>query len=62
MADKKTTQLTMQEYLKIKAQVNKSKLKLKFPLALKIIMAIPLVYVLFLIIYYLVHVRMLAEH
>jgi|GEM_PF-2725477 len=58
----KTKQLTLEEYAKIKEKLTKTKLKLTFPWKIKVLFLIPLVYCLFLIIYYLVHLRFLAEH
>jgi hypothetical protein len=62
MAEKKKTQLTLAEYQKIKKSVEKKKLKLNFPWFLKLCFALPLVYVLFLLIYYLAYVRFVAIH
>lgn len=59
---KKTRQLSLEEYSKIKEKLAKSKLKLTFPWIIKICFIIPLVYCVFLIIYYIVHLRFLAEH
>jgi len=61
-ASKKVKQLTMEEYSKIKEKLAKSKLKLSFPGIIKALFIVPLVYCAFLIIYYLVHLRFLAEH
>jgi hypothetical protein len=58
----KNKQLSIEEYDKIKEKLTKSKLKLNFPWKIKILFAIPLAYCLFLIIYYLLHLRYLAEH
>ena len=58
----KTKKLSLEEYAKIKDKLTKSKLKLAFPWKIKILFVIPLVYCLFLIYYYLVHLRFLAEH
>ena len=52
----------MEEYSKIKEKLAKSKLKLSFPGIIKALFIVPLVYCAFLIIYYLVHLRFLAEH
>lgn len=67
MADKKPTnqkgkQLSLEEYGKIKEKLAKSRLKLHFPLIIKICFFIPLTYVVFLIFYYLFYLRFLAEH
>jgi hypothetical protein len=59
---KKNKQLSLAEYAKIKEKVAKSKLKLTFPWIIKICFIVPLVYCIFLIIYYLVHLRFMAEH
>ena len=58
----KSHQLSLKEYAKIKEKLTKAKLKLTFPWKIKILFAIPLVYGLFLIFYYLTHLRYLAEH
>jgi hypothetical protein len=58
----KTKQISMQEYAKIKEKIAKSKLKLTFPWIIKVCFIIPLVYCIFLIIYYLMQLRFLAEH
>ncbi|MDE2222118.1 MAG: hypothetical protein KGK03_03495 [Candidatus Omnitrophica bacterium] len=58
----KQKQLSLKEYAKIKEKLAKSKLKLTFPWIIKVCFIIPAVYCVFLIIYYLVHLRFLAEH
>ena len=58
----KAKQLSLDEYAKIKEKLAKSKLKLSFPWIIKVCFIVPLVYCLFLIIYYLIHLRFLAEH
>jgi cell division septal protein FtsQ len=58
----KGKQLSLEEYAKIKEKLTKSKLKLSFPWAIKVCFLIPLLYVLFLIVYYLLHLRFLPEH
>ncbi len=58
----KTKQLTLEEYAKIKGKLTKSKLKLTFPWIVKVCFFVPLGYCVFLIIYYLVQLRFLAEH
>lgn len=55
-------QLTLEEYSKIKEKLNISKLKLNFPWIIKACFIIPIVYGLFLLIYYLINLRFLAEH
>ncbi len=67
MADKKSSnqkgkQLSLEEYSKIKEQRAKSRLKLHFPLLVRICFFIPLAYALFLIIYYLAYLRFVSEH
>ena len=59
---KKNEQLSLEEYSKMKEKSAKSKLKLSFPWIIKACFIIPLLYALFLIIYYLVHLRFLPEH
>ena len=61
-ANQKGKQMTLAEYMKIKEQVAKSKLKLHFPWIIKVCFAIPAAYCLFLIIYFLVQLRFLSEH
>jgi hypothetical protein len=58
----KGKQLSLEEYAKIKEKLAKSKLKLSFPWIIKICFIVPLVYVLFLVLYYLIHIRFVAEH
>jgi hypothetical protein len=59
---KKAKQLTLEEYAKIKDKVAKSKLKLSFPWIIKVCFIIPVLYCVFLIIYYLIQLRFIAEH
>jgi len=59
---KKTKQLTIEEYNKIKGKLAKSKLKLSFPWIIKLCFILPLGYCAFLVIYYLVQLRFIAEH
>ena len=59
---KKAKQLTLDEYAKIKEKLAKSKLKLTFPNIIKACFIIPLIYCVFLIIYYISQLRFLAEH
>ena len=61
-ASKKDKQLTLEEYAKIKEKLAKSKLKLTFPWIIKLCFIVPLIYFAFLIIYYLIYLRFLAEH
>jgi hypothetical protein len=58
----KIKQLSLAEYAKIKEKLAKSRLKLSFPLFIKIFFLVPLVYGIFLITYFLFHLRFLAEH
>ena len=66
MADKNPkppkAQLSIEEYMHSKAVRSKNKLKLHFPLAIKILLVFPALYILFLIIYFLMHLRFLSEH
>ncbi len=59
---KKSTKLSLTEYTKLKDKIGKSKLKLQFPLMIKLAIALPLTYLLFMVIYYIIHLRHLAEH
>jgi hypothetical protein len=59
---KKVKQLSIDEYNKIKAKLAKSKLKLSFPWIIKLCFILPLAYCTFLVIYYLVQLRFIAEH
>jgi len=58
----KDKQLSLEEYSKIKEKLAKSKLKLTFPWIIKACFIVPLVYMVFMVIFYLVHVRFVAEH
>ncbi len=60
--NKKSTKLSLVEYAKLKEKIGKSKLQLHFPLMIKLAIAVPLAYLLFMLIYYIVHLRHLAEH
>jgi hypothetical protein len=60
--EEKKSQISIDDYLKLKEKRAKSKLKLHFPMALKVIFAVPAVYFLFLMFYFLLHLRFLAEH
>jgi len=66
MADKtpqkKITQLTLAEYEKIKEKTAKSKLKLHFPWIIRVCFFVPVAYCVFLIVYYLLYLRFVAEH
>jgi len=58
----KAKQLSLEEYAKIKEKVAKSKLKLTFPWIIKVVFFLPIAYLVFLIIYYLIQLRFIAEH
>lgn len=58
----KAKRLSLEEYTKIKEKLAKSKLKLSFPWIIKVCFIIPLLYCIFLVIYYLAQLRFLAEH
>jgi len=58
----KAKQLTLEQYAKIKEKLAKSKLKLTFPWIVKICFIVPLAYCVFLILYWLLQVRFMAEH
>ncbi|MBF0511032.1 MAG: hypothetical protein HQL13_01745 [Candidatus Omnitrophica bacterium] len=59
---KRVKQISIEEYNKIKEKIAKSKLKLQFPLVIRICLIVPLLYGIFLILYFLIHVRFVAEH
>ena len=59
---KKDKQVPLEEYLKIKEKNAKSKLQLHFPPLVLLIIAVPIGYFAFLIIYFLVYLRFVAEH
>ena len=61
-ASSKSRQLTLEEYAKVKEKLAKSKLKLNLPVVAKICFAVPLAYLVLLIIFFLAHVRLLPEH
>jgi hypothetical protein len=58
----KNSQVDIHEYLKTKEQRAKRKMKLHYPLFVKILAAVPVAYVLFLIIYFIVRLRFVPEH
>ncbi len=63
MADpKKAPQMSLDDYLKVKDKRAKKQLQLNFPLFIKLAAIIPITYGLFLISYYLLHIRFLPEH
>jgi len=59
---KKTKQLSLDEYAKIKEKLAKSKLKLTFPWIIKLCFLLPLAYCAFLVIYYLAQLRFIVGH
>ncbi len=59
--NKKGKQLSLEEYAKIKEKIAKSRLKLQFPLIVKICFFVPLAYCLFLIFYFLFYLRFVAQ-
>lgn len=65
MADKpaaKKGQISLEDYVKLKEKRAKSRLKLHFPWLVRFVMAIPVAYLIFLIVYFLVSLRFKAEH
>jgi hypothetical protein len=60
--NKKAPQLTLEEYNKVKEKNAQSKLKLQFPLLIKLLLGVPITYFLFLVVYYLMHIRFATEH
>ncbi len=58
----KKMQMTLDEYKKVKEQYAKNKLKLQFPMLIKCVIGIPVAYLLFLFIYFLVYVRFAGDH
>ena len=66
MADKpaasgKDKQIPLAEYLKIKEKNAKSKLKLQYSPAVLMIIAVPAGYFIFMIVYFLVYLRFVAQ-
>ena len=55
-------QLTPEEYAKIKEKRAKSKLQLNFPPLIIACALIPLAYLVFMVSYYVLHLRLLAQH
>ena len=55
-------QISIEAYAKIKEKQTKSKLKLHFPLIVRAILCVPLVMLIFLIVYFLFYIRFVAEH
>jgi hypothetical protein len=55
-------QITLDQYLKLIEKRAASKLKLHFPLFIKLAAVIPTAYLLFVILYFLFHARFLPEH
>jgi hypothetical protein len=65
MADKnkpKTTQLGLDEYNKIKEKRAKDRLKLQFPLFIKLFVFLPIAYLVFLMAFYLIYIRFATDH
>ncbi len=66
MADKKpikkAPQISLEEYNKIKEKKAKDKLKLSFPWPVRFFIILPIGYFIFLVTYYLLHIRFTAEH
>ena len=58
----KAPQLSLEEYNKVKEKRAKDKLKLQFPLGIKLFLIIPVLYFVFLLCYYLFYIRFVAEH
>ncbi len=61
-SSKKITQLSLEENNKVKEKKAKDKLQLHLPLGVKIFIALPLFYGVFLIAYYLLYIRFANEH
>ena len=59
---KKAPQISLEEYNKVKEKRAQSKLKLHFPLGVKIFVILPLLYFVFLIVYYLLYIRFATTH
>ena len=60
--DVKKKQIDLAAYLKIKEARMKSKMKLHFPMMVKAIIAVPAAYFIFLVVYFLLYLRFVAEH
>ena len=58
----KKDQLTLEQYMKVKEKLAKSKLKLHVPLLVKVIIGLPMAYILFLMVYFVLYLRFVAEH
>jgi len=58
----KDKKLTIEEYAKIKEKLAKSRLNLSFPWIVKVCFIIPCIFLAFLVIYYLAHLRFVSEH
>ena len=56
------TQVNLEEYMKTKDARSKDKLKLRLPTLVKVLIAFPVAYILFLVIYFLANLRFLPEH
>ena len=59
---KKAAQIPFADYLKIKEKKAKDKLKLHLPPLVLIILTIPAAYFIFMLLYFLVYIRFVAEH
>ena len=57
----KAKQIPLSEYLKIKERSAKSKLQLHFPPTVLMIIAVPAGYFIFMIVYFFLHLRFIAE-
>ena len=65
MATPKTTpkaKISMEDYNKNKAVREKTKLKLHFPLLVKVLLILPVIYLVFLLVYFVATARKIPEH
>ena len=60
--NKRPPQMSLEEYNKIKEKKAQSKLKLHFPWPVKFFLIFPATYLIFLLAYFLFHIRFTAEH
>ena len=58
----KKSQISLEEYVKLKEKRAKSKLKLHFPWLVKFVIGIPIAYLVFMVAYFLISLRFKAEH
>jgi hypothetical protein len=58
----KKGQISLEDYLKVKEKHAKGKLQLHIPWLVRFIIAVPAGYLLFLILYFVVYLRFVAEH